>query len=342
MDNPLPRIAVAGAGSVGCFVGGQLQQHAAVTLIGRARVELLLNEHGLRLTDLDGGERKVTPESVYFTTDMQAAASAELVLVTVKSGGVEAVARQLAPVLADDAVVLSLQNGVRNVDLLRRELSRQVVLPGMVGFNVVHRGQGWLHRATAGGLMAARHPALERFRPAFAGAGMALQLRDDMLAVQWAKLLFNLNNAINALSDLPLRDQLARRDYRRCLALLQSEALKVLAAAGIKPARLSAVPPRLMPLLLRLPTWLFRLLARSDLSVGPLARSSTWEDLTAGRPTEVDYLNGEVVALAVEHQLDAPANARIVELVHAAENGDQQVWRKHALWHELQRALAEV
>lgn len=340
MSNATARIGIAGAGSVGCFVGGGLAGFAPVTLLGRPRVRELLDKHGLRLTDLDGRERTLAPGEVQVATGPEALACAALVLVTVKSADTAALAAQLAPVLRPDTVVVSLQNGMHNVSVLREQLPQQVVLPGVVAFNVVHRGHGWLHRATSGGLMVARHPGLTPFLPAFDKAGLPVQQRDDMPQVQWAKLLFNLNNAVNALSDLPLRDELALRTYRHCWALLQEEALQALDAAGIRPARLFAVPPHWLPRLLRLPDALFRPLAGRLLATGPLARSSTWEDLAAGRSTEVDHFNGEIVRLAQSHGLKAPANARIVALVRQAARGDRRVWHRDELWRELSQVAA--
>ena len=116
--------------------------------------------------------------------------------------------------------------------------------------------------------------------------------------VQWGKLLLNLNNALNALSGLPLATQLADRRWRLLLAAQIEEALAVLKAAGIAPARIEGVPPRLIPSILRLPDWLFRLVARRMLAIDPAARSSMWEDLAARRPTEIDYLQGAILALA--------------------------------------------
>src|SRR6202023_2221615 len=102
--------------------------------------------------------------------------------------------------------------------------------------------------------------------------------------------------------------ELAQRDYRRCLSLLQREALRVLDAAHIRPARLTPLPAHWLPPLLELPDALFGMLARRMLAIDPLARSSTWEDLHAGRPTEIDYINGELVRLAQKLGLSAPAN----------------------------------
>ena len=88
------------------------------------------------------------------------------------------------------------------------------------------------------------------------------------------------------------------RGYRRCLAALMSEGLEVLGRAGIHPGNLTGVPLRWFPPLLRLPTPLFRALASTQVKVDPQARSSMWDDLSNRKPTEVDFINGEIVRLA--------------------------------------------
>ena len=141
-------------------------------------------------------------------------------------------------------MVVSFQNGVRNGELLRSRLTEQVVVPGMVPFNVLNRGAGVFHQGTEGALDVQRDAALAPYVEAFQWAGLPLTQHDEILPVQWAKLLLNLNNPINALSNVPLRDELSQRAYRRCLAAAQAETLAILDAAGIEPAQLLAVPMR--------------------------------------------------------------------------------------------------
>jgi 2-dehydropantoate 2-reductase len=102
-------------------------------------------------------------------------------------------------VLRAGAIVVSFQNGLRNADVLRAALPQQIVLAGMVPFNVMQPGPGAFHQGTAGELEVAASPALQPFLDDFRRAGLPLSERTDMAAVQWAKLLLNLNNAINAL-----------------------------------------------------------------------------------------------------------------------------------------------
>ena len=158
---------------------------------------------------------------------------------------------------------------------------------------------------------------------AFNASGLPTGLSGDMRPVQWGKLLLNLNNPVNALSGLPLQAQLQDRDYRRVLADMQSEALGVLARAGIKPAKVAAATPRALPHLLRLPNWLFTRVAARMLRMDAQARSSMWNDLQQGRATEIGDLCGAVVRLANAHGGSTPLNARMCELVAQHKTGQR-------------------
>ena len=160
------------------------------------------------------------------------------------------------------------------------------------------------------------HEALRPVLPQFERAGLPIKLYADLAPVLWGKLLLNLNNPVNALSELPLREELLSRGYRKALAALQTEALQVMHAARIEPARLTPLPPAWLPAVLRLPTPLFRLLAARMLRIDAKARSSMADDLAYGRPTEVEALCGEIVRMARGLGLDAPVNARMAKLVH--------------------------
>jgi len=328
---------VYGAGSIGCYIGGRLNGHIPVRYIGRAGTLKILREHGLSTSDYRGPAGKQSGDVLDLHTEMAGAADASLVLVCVKSAATAEVAMQLAAVLKPSALVISLQNGLHNAYVLQAALPQCTVLAGMVPFNVVQRAPGVLHQASSGELMVQADGKLTHWLPAFAAAGLPLQPRDDMPAVQRAKLLLNLNNAINALSGLPLREELSQRGWRRCLALAQHEALEVFRAAGLPVARLTPLPTAWLPRVLALPDAVFSLIAARMLAIDPLARSSMWDDLKAGRLTEVDYINGEVVKLAEAQGRSAPINAQLCALVHAAERSPR-AWRQDALLAALRAA----
>lgn len=337
-NNPL-RLCIFGAGSIGCYVGGRLAEAGVrVTFIGRQRIGRELAEHGLHITDLDGTDLRIAPAQFEFTTEADAAAACDMILVCVKSAATSEAGHTLARLCRPDALVVSLQNGLGNADLLRGELPGHAVLTGIVEFNVVNRGKGAFHQGSEGTLEVETHPALENWLPAFERAGLPLVQHADMLPVQWAKLLLNLNNPINALSNIPLKEELSQRAFRQCVALAQAEALKLLHIAGIKPSKLTPLPPHWIPRLLTVPDWLFRLLGNRMLAIDPLARSSMWEDLEAGRTTEIEWINGEVVKLAAQLRQSAPVNARLVALIRDAEAGGKRDWQGTELLAELQAA----
>jgi 2-dehydropantoate 2-reductase len=316
----MARICVYGAGSIGVYLGGRLLAGGSeVAFVGRERMGALLREHGVVVSHYGGQRWQAAAHQVDYATDAAAAASADLVLVTVKSAATAEAGAELAAVLRPGVPVISFQNGVGNADVLRAALPNNPVLAGMVPFNVVERGPGAFHQATAGELEVQRAASLQPFLADFSRAGLPLVQHEDMLPVQWAKLLLNLNNAINALANRPLKEELGQRAYRQCLAMAQREALSLLGAAGIRPARLTPFPPHWIPRLLALPDAWFERLGRRMLTIDPLARSSMSDDLAAGRKTEIDWINGEVLRLADRLGRKAPINARLCELVREAE-----------------------
>ncbi len=312
------RTVVAGAGSIGCFVGGLLAGGGrSVTLLARERMVQAIRERVLRVTDYAGLDLRLPPGRPDVADDPQILRAATIVLVTVKGGDTASMAKTIAEHAPADAIVVSLQNGVANADILRAALPGRIVVAGMVPFNVVQLDGSRFHRGTSGAMIIGNNvPGLDaRLRVPH----LAIETSADMVGVQWGKLLFNLNNALNALSGLPLREQLETRAWRRVLAAQIAEALPLLGKAGIKPVMAGPLPAALVPHVLRLPTFLFRRVAARTLQIDPQARSSMWEDFERDRATEIDALQGTIVALAKKFGRDAPINRRVAVLVREAE-----------------------
>jgi 2-dehydropantoate 2-reductase len=136
-------IGIAGAGSIGCFVGGMLAAGSRrVALLARPRVIGEIEAHGLRLTSFDGFDRRLAANQLALSDNPDVFADAGVVLVTVKSADTAEMAGIIAKHAPEDAVVVSLQNGVGNAALLREKLPRRRVLGGMVPYNVIALGEG--------------------------------------------------------------------------------------------------------------------------------------------------------------------------------------------------------
>ncbi len=310
-------VGVLGAGAIGCYLGGRLAAAGnKVVFVGRLGREI--SEHGLELTDYTGARVRV--ESPRYVDQPGPLADAEAVLVTVKSMATEEAARPLAAILRPGAVVVSFQNGVSNAARLRAALPRHQVLAGMVPFNVARTAPGTFHNGTSGPLAVEERAGAERaIVEALRGAGFGVEVRRDIDRVAWTKLLINLNNSVNALAGLPLQEQLRDRGYRRVMAACIREGIAAMRAGGLRPVRLGRMLPGLAPVVLSLPDALFLRVAAAMVKIDPKARSSMLDDLERGRPTEVDYLNGEVIALGERHGVPVPANRTVRDLVKAAE-----------------------
>lgn len=314
-------IGIFGTGAIGGYLGGRLAERGhTVTFLARGRGAEDLRAHGMTLRDLgDAKPAHIAPADLRCVTDAKELAGSDVVLVCVKSAQTDDAGKALAGVVDGDTLVVSMQNGVRNAATLRERLGN--VLGGIVGFNVLAEEGGVFRRATTGLLVieASPHRHLAPLATALREAGFDTQVTDDITGQQWSKLLMNLNNAVGALTNATTRDVIFDPKHRRILRLVVNEALGVLKKAGVKPARLGPLPVSVFPIALALPTALLRVIARAQVKVDPNARSSMWQDLDRRRHTEVEWLNGEVVALAAKVGARAPINARVVALVHAAE-----------------------
>ena len=313
------KFGVFGAGSVGCYVGGMLAANGqSVDMVGRPAMSARLAS-AVSLSRFDGLEREVAATEFGFSTHAGILDESDVIFVCVKSGDTVEAGRVLSDVVKPGAVLVSLQNGVSNAQVLRETCPGATVLAAMVPFNVTRTGDNRFHCGTQGRIViedggAAAGDIARRLT----AAGVAAQTNREIEAVLWAKLLMNLNNAINVLSGLPLKRQLSDRKYRRALALSVAEALKVLGKARITPAGIAKVSPKRIPFLLRLPNWLFSIAAASMLRIDEKARSSMADDLESGRKPEIDFINGEIVRLGSKVGVPTPFNSRIVEAVHDA------------------------
>lgn len=324
------KICIYGAGSIGCYIGGRLAASGAdVTFVTRPDTYRELSKSGLKLTDYLGNNLSIPAHELKLSLDPNEILDVDIVFVCVKSTATEQVAETLQNIFADrnsklkhTPYIISFQNGLSNVAMLKRFLPDLRILEGMIPFNVVALGTGYFHQGTSGEIHVKKFLHQHDLAQLFQRAQLDIVFDQDMLAVQWAKVLLNLNNSINALSKLPLKAQLLNYQYRQCLAMAQQETLDLLDLAQIKPANLTAVSTHFLPKIISLPNVLFKILSRKMLKIDPLARSSMQDDLIAGRPTEVDWINGEVVSLAHQLNTQAPINQLLIRLIKQAEISD--------------------
>jgi len=325
-----PNVTILGAGSVGCFIGGAWAAAGVpVTFIGRPKLSNDVDQFGLTLSDYSGWQARLAPGDVDYRCGPEGLDEAEIIALTVKSGDTAAAADDIARNATPGATVISFQNGVSNVEVLEQGLGgRFEIARGVVPYNVAYLGNGRFHKGVAGDLYAERRAHVQDLVEAVAGGPAAIRISNEMLGIAWGKLLINLNNAVNALSGKTLQDELRHRDYRRVFASSMREGLDLLKRADIEPTTVGPISPQALPRMIDAPDWLFNNVFLKRWKIDAKARSSMADDLAAGRKTEIDYLNGELVLLAERLQRAAPVNRAIVDLVRKAEAGAEPLSAK--------------
>lgn len=297
------KIAVMGAGAVGCYFGGMLARAGhVVSLVGRGTHVQAIQREGLLLDTLHFRERV----AMLASTDTAVVADAELVLLCVKSTDTETAAASIAPHLAQNALVLSLQNGVDNAQRLA-SLIPQPVLPTVVYVAVEMVAPGHVKHRGRGELVLPAGAQGHRLAPTLQMAGIPVQLSDNVAGEQWAKLTVNCAyNALSGIAQLPFGPLLQGEGVPALMQAIVDECLAVAAAQAIE------VPGD--------PREALRKTGNQSEQYSSLA-----QDLARGRPTEVDHLNGHVARLGQAHGVNTPINRTLQVLVKLMERRNRNM-----------------
>lgn len=293
------KIGVMGAGAVGCYYGGMLARAGhEVVLIGRPAHVEAINRDGLYMETLSFREHV----RVAASTDPAGLRGAETVLCCVKSGDGAQAAAEMAPHLAAAAMLVSLQNGVDNAARLQAALARPVV-PAVVYVAAGMAGPGHLRHHGRGELLLGPSPGSARLQAIFAAAGVPATISDNVAGALWDKLIVNCAyNGLSAITQLPYGSIVQGASVRAVLRDIVDECVAVARADGI---RLNADPWQNVEAIAR---------------TMPGQTSSTAQDLARGRRSEIDYLNGHVVARGDALGVPTPVNRAIHALVRLLED----------------------
>ena len=301
------KIYVLGAGAVGCYFGGMLARAGQdVTLIGRSERVQAINELGLEM-DCKSFQEVL---SIKASDDLSVLRDADLVLLSVKSLDTEKTIQAIASILPSHAVILTLQNGVANVDIATKWIPNPVyaavvyVATGMSGHRTMkHHGRGELY-------IGSLQPAQERdqenlaaistlFESADVPCSIAQQIKKDM----WLKFLVNCSyNAISGIGQITYGEMVRIPEILQQIDHITEEFLAIATAEGVLISAAEAVEAN-------------ALIASTMVT----QRSSTAQDLARGKKTEIDFLNGYIVELGKKHGIPVPYNESIYALVKMLE-----------------------
>ena len=302
------RIAVMGAGAVGCYFGGMLARAGhAVTLIGRPQHVEVVNREGLWLETLTFAEFVPLQASA----DVRAARDADLVLFCVKTPDSADAAGLLAQHVKRDTVILSLQNGVDNASRIRTRIAG-LVIPSVVYVAATMTGPGRIKHGGRGELIigledvalaAKKRATLEAIAGMCTRAAIPCRVADNIEGDMWEKLLMNCAyNAISALGRAHYGRIAKNPPAMETAVAAAKEVLAVARANGVRMPERDLIGAA-VKLALMMTT----------------ATSSTAQDIARGKRTEIDFLNGFIVDRGKALNVPTPVNQTLHALVKLRE-----------------------
>jgi 2-dehydropantoate 2-reductase len=320
--HPEPKIAIVGAGAVGSVIGALLARAGKdVTLIARPEHVRAIENQGLWV---DGALGE-------FTVNLKAATELsfrpDLALLTVKTQDLQATCQAIRPYVQGVPVV-TLQNGVRSDDIAASCLGQENIVGGVVVFNSRYLQAGRVTYSVPGSLLLGEAFAENGQRvqeiQAVLNQAIETKLCPNIHGAHWTKLLINsLGNSLEAMTGLRFRECLQHRALSKIGVCVVREGLDVVKKANIQLASLPGLPLFVFKATFKSPLPLASMLLNRTTGSLDDTLTSTLQSIRRGRLTEIDFLNGEIVALGQQVSVATPYNSRVVELVHQVESSQQ-------------------
>jgi 2-dehydropantoate 2-reductase len=310
------RIGVIGAGAIGGAISALLAKAGhEVEVTARGQNLKVIASGGIRLT---GGWGTFTAEVTASETLTRAPT---LAIVATKAQDARAAILANAKLL-DGIPVVVVQNGLEGIATTAPLLPRSDVLGALAMYASSLVGPGHINVGTTGTTyVGGGRDLAARYAVGILNDAMPTELADNFDGAQWTKLIVNQVNALPAITGMSVQQVIANAQLRRILTRSMRENVSIGLASGIRFAPLQGLSATRLRLFLRAPLPLAeslpKLMARR-MGATPNP-GSTLQSIRRGSKTEVDYLNGAVVAVAAGIGRTAPVNAAIVDLVHEVE-----------------------
>jgi 2-dehydropantoate 2-reductase len=301
------KISIIGSGAMGSLFGGSLSlagQDVVLYDVYREHVEKIVAD-GLAIEDAATGA--VTMSHPAASADPRAVEGSDVLVIFVKSTTTDQAAAQFVPFARKDTIVLTLQNGLGNEEILRGHFGRERTAAGVTSQGATFLGPGRIRHAGKGpthvSMADGRNEKLRPLADALAAAGFETHVEKDVASLVWSKLVINVGiNALTAITNQTNGRLVESEETKAIMADLVAEAVAVAKAKGI---RLTYDDP---------------LATVYDVSRNTGAnRSSMLQDFDKNRPTEIDFMNGAIVREAAAAGVPAPVNATITHLIKAME-----------------------
>lgn len=306
------KIVIVGPGAMGCLFAGYF--------VKKKQGEVwLLDKNPHRAKRLKNSGIKVEQHNSSFTVKINITAKAqeigscELAIICVKSYDTEDAVKSLEPILTKDSQILTLQNGLGNMEMISEIIGRERVLGGVTAHGATLVGEGHTRHAGKGDTIIGKTDgkltvSMRPIRELFNRAGFAARLTRDIKGVIWSKLIINAGiNALSALTRLHNADLIKNPGTREIVAMAVTEATRLAKKKRIK-------------LLYDDPIQKVESVSKATGN----NVSSMLQDVLKKKRTEVDYINGAILRQAKSLNIPTPANEILANLIRSVESSYAQ------------------
>jgi 2-dehydropantoate 2-reductase len=320
------KYAVLGLGAVGSIIGGILAKSGKkIIFIGKNNQVEEISKKGLKI---NGINNLILLENIDVSTDLSKISDSDVIIICVKSNDTKFLAEELKKFIKKSSIIISLQNGVRNSEILK-DATGNTVFSGIVLFNALYLAPGEVSLTLKGGIVletdSLYKEKVKDFIEALIKFGIEVKLETKIQGYLWSKLVLNLQNAVSALTDQTIKESIINKDSRAIIIATMNEGLNILQKSNIPHKTLPDIDPKVTIRRLKILNSVLLRLGSRILKLDESARSSMWQSLYRGRPTEIEHINGEIVNLAKENKIDAPINKKLVELIKEAEKSKKKI-----------------
>ncbi len=305
-------ILVFGAGAMGSVFAGFLSKENNVTVIGRAEHVDAINQHGLQITGIWGEHIFTEIHAHTSVAKIPVDESFDLILVTTKSYGTVQAVDEIKPFIGEGAAVMSMQNGIGNEDTISSAVGVENTMGGMAIFGARLTSPGcaevtvFASECLVGDLTVGVTKRANEIANVFSQAGIPTKASDNIIRDKWMKVFYNVAlNPLSAILRVPYGELGEKGATKEIMKNLLEEAFTVAEKLGV-PLKFTN-------------SEYYEYLLETQLPPTASHKSSMLQDLERGRRTEIDYLNGAVVAFGKKLEIPTPVNVTITNLIKSLE-----------------------
>lgn len=313
------KYAVIGIGAVGSIIGAVLSKsNKNVILIGKKNQIDILNKNGLTIKGLN-----IKQQSIKATSEIAMLNNVDIIFICIKSQDTQKLANKIKKYLKKSAIIISLQNGIENAETIEK-ITNIKTISGIVLFNSFYYKTGECKITLKKGLILENHSISKNISDILNKNGLKSIIIDDIKPYLYSKLIVNLQNAVSSLTNQTTRRSIYNKYSREIIVETMKEGLNILKKSNIKIKRLSDIDPVVMIKRLEKYNSIFLLIGSCFTGLKKNARNSMWQSLNRKKTTEIDYINGVIVNIAKNNNLNAPINKKLIELIKKKEKASKQ------------------